>query len=288
MTNHSDRRCSVARPIRSIFCWILLLVAVCVSAVHAEETSVASETSLRSAPDGGTMSAFVTAGTPVDVVEREGDWVRVRLEGWVRADVLADPSAAPAAGVAGTAALGATAPSAAGVLEGLVQVQQGAKKKKKKAGAAGAQVMLLPGDFEPSPIDPEAQAQIEALEAEAAKLLKAAKKAMHLGSFSEATRTHDALMKERSAVLSQRLDILAARHGRHEVEARRVAITSTLTDSKGWYSISDVGSGNYVVYTRMTREDLDVEWFESVEVAQGAVRQDLNDSNALSMPPPKK
>jgi hypothetical protein len=277
-----------------------LVVAVCVSAVHAAETSVASETSLRSAPDGGTMSAFVTAGTPVDVVERDGEWVRVRLEGWVRADVLAAPAvepapaaevpvaAAPAAAVASTAAPGATTPSAAGAIEGLVQVQQGAKKKKKKAGAAGAQVMLLPGDFEPSANDPEAQAQIEALEAEAAKLRQAAKKAMHLGSFSEATRTHDALMKERRAVLSQRLDILAARHGRHEAEVRRVAITSTLTDSKGWYSISDVSPGAYVVYSRMTREDLDVEWFESVEVAQGAVRRDLDDSNALSMPPPKK
>jgi len=250
------------------------------------------------------MSAFVTAGTPVDVVEREGDWVRVRLEGWVRADVVADPSvAAPSAEAAAPAAVvpvaavaaapeassGTTAPSTGGMLEGLVQIEQGAKKKKKKkAGAAGAQVMLLPGDFEPSPNEPEAQAEIEAHEAEAEKLKKAAAKAMHLGSFSEATRTHDALMKERREVLSRRLDILAARHGRHESEARRVAITSTLTDSKGWYTISDVATGSYVVYTRMTRDDLDVEWFEPVEVAQGAVRQDLDDSNALSMPPPNK
>lgn len=56
-------------------------------------TSVVRGTALSVVP-GGESFAEVTAATDGRVVARQGDWVRVRLEGWVRAADLADPRSA--------------------------------------------------------------------------------------------------------------------------------------------------------------------------------------------------
>ncbi len=56
-------------------------------------TSVVRGTALSTVPGGETF-AEVTAPTDGRVVARQGDWVRVRLEGWVRAADLADPRSA--------------------------------------------------------------------------------------------------------------------------------------------------------------------------------------------------
>ena len=59
-----------------------------------EITSGDADLALRTAPEGR-AAATVAPGTPVAVVERRGDWMRVRVEGWIRSDelVTADPDA---------------------------------------------------------------------------------------------------------------------------------------------------------------------------------------------------
>lgn len=59
-------------------------------------TSVVRGTALSTVPGGETF-AEVTAAADGRVVARQGDWVRVRLEGWVRAADLADPRSADVA-----------------------------------------------------------------------------------------------------------------------------------------------------------------------------------------------
>ena len=45
-------------------------------------------------PDTGTSAGTLAEGTSARVVTRSGDWVRVQVEGWVRADELAPASGA--------------------------------------------------------------------------------------------------------------------------------------------------------------------------------------------------
>lgn len=52
---------------------------------------------LLSAP-GGEFAGVVARGVPVAVLETAGEWVRVRLEGWIRADQVGDPAAAAGQG----------------------------------------------------------------------------------------------------------------------------------------------------------------------------------------------
>ena len=92
-------------------------------AVHLLST----QASLQPSPGSGPPSGLLTAGTPVTVVERQGDWLKVRVEGWIPVSALPAlhaeaagvppmtgetaeeaPSAAGAA-AAGVAAAGATA-----------------------------------------------------------------------------------------------------------------------------------------------------------------------------------
>lgn len=61
---------------------------------------VANPTALRSVPDGDTM-ATLGAETPVRVLARSGDWVRVQAEGWIREDELRAGTPGVLVGVSG-------------------------------------------------------------------------------------------------------------------------------------------------------------------------------------------
>lgn len=80
---------------------LILFMSISAGALHAQEPSppeavphvVSTTTVVRPAPTVGAMPGQPTAqilkGATVDVVARDRDWVRVRLEGWVReADVV--------------------------------------------------------------------------------------------------------------------------------------------------------------------------------------------------------
>jgi hypothetical protein len=75
---------------RTVFALVIMLAAR--PAVSQEGTPhVATKvTVVRSAPAAGGAVAQVFKGGSVDVIARDRDWVRVRLEGWVReADLIA-------------------------------------------------------------------------------------------------------------------------------------------------------------------------------------------------------
>jgi hypothetical protein len=64
----------------------------------AERAEAARETPLFSAPEASALGALHT-GTPARILGRSGDWVRVQLEGWVRAGDLQSSSAGSLSGV---------------------------------------------------------------------------------------------------------------------------------------------------------------------------------------------
>jgi hypothetical protein len=283
---------------------------------QAEESTVVTETTLRPAPDAGEISAFLTAETPVEVVERRDDWVRVRVEGWVRANAVAGPPASaepavppmvpvspspepatpapapvtpPPAPVTAPRPAQTTVPAGAAV-EGLIDIKLKAWRglKQKKVSSAGMPVMLLPGVVDLASTDAESSETAERLaelDAKAARLEKEAKAAMRKSNFTEATLARDELLGERQAVLAERLDLLAAEHGRHEQAARATALATTVADARGWYTVAPVAPGTYTLYARLTGEDVDVEWVETLTVSGASVRIDLDESKAHGLPP---
>ena len=104
-------------------------------------------------------------------------------------------------------------------------------------------------------------------------------------SFRESTASRDKLMKERDVVLAERQEILMVRHGRHEAEARRLALATATTDSKGWFTLSPVAPGEYTVYTRLTRENVDLEWLEPITVGSAALSLEFGEDTARGMLP---
>jgi len=64
----------------------------------AEPVQTSRETTLGSAPDGGTLGTL-QSGTPARVVARSGDRVKVQVEGWVPADAIVPAAGGVLAGV---------------------------------------------------------------------------------------------------------------------------------------------------------------------------------------------
>jgi len=65
-----------------------------VGASNEEQVTLRSGTSLAQTPDGRSLAVLASPGE-VSVVERARDWVKVRVEGWVRAVEVAPSSAGP-------------------------------------------------------------------------------------------------------------------------------------------------------------------------------------------------
>lgn len=64
------------------------------SSAPSDRVETTSQVELRVRPDTGTSAGTLAEGTSARVVTRSGDWVRVQVEGWVRADELAPASGA--------------------------------------------------------------------------------------------------------------------------------------------------------------------------------------------------
>jgi hypothetical protein len=327
-------------------------------AVHLLST----QASLQPAPGSGPPSGLLTAGTPVAVVERRGEWLKVRVEGWIPVSALpalhaeaaevppmpeeaAEPrdesSAAAAAGAlaataAGTAAAseapasstpavaaadspgeaasatgeaaepatGAEAGASAGMAAGsaasagsvaiapgaVLRVEgviSGGSRRMRKISGAGSEVMLVSGDGlgagDPE-ADAEARQRLSELEAEAAEIKKQADRAMKGDSFSsdsftDSSREYEKKMAEWRRIMAERTNVLAALHGRHQADARKLSRASTVADERGFYTFGDLPPGTYTVYSRLVQKDLDVEWIETVTLASEPVRLDLGPEN---------
>jgi len=293
------------RIVRLACVWSALAAALSAPGAPAATVALEAQAALHAGPGGG-LSGMLVAGTPVELLEREGPWVRVRVEGWVLAEAAGAASAAPApaaatppapapAAVSAPAAVAVPAPAAVaapaapggGRIEGTISFK--VKRGRKTSGAAGAQVWLLPAaaraelerELSGSTAAEDA-AQLAALEAEIVDLKRRADHVLQQeSSFTEATRKSDALLASRDEVLEQRGQLLAATHGRHEALVRRAALESAVADARGWFSFSGHAPGPYAIYSRLVGEGLDVEWIENVELpADGAVRLDLDQERA--------
>ena len=300
------------RPRPTLWLAVFLVPLVALSQVGADGVHVLQrEISLRRGADSSDLVALLTRGTTVTVIERQGEWVKVNVEGWMPATALmvADGREAPtlhstAPATAPPAASETSTPdhrtpgvppsrpappdrasrtvAAAGPrVEGQIQLRTG---RRQRARTAGLEVMLLPADFDLDS-SPDERQRLEKLDAEVQRLQRQADRAMREDNFTQAMARRDALMKERSDVLDERSGLLAAVHGRHQAAARNAALATVITDEQGWYSIPGVADGSYTVYTRLVRDanNLDVEWIVPVVVAGDVVRHDLDESLAAGL-----
>ena len=86
-------------------CLLLALTSLQITRGDDAWRLVLTETSLRPSPDSEEIEGFLAVGTPVQVLEKRDDWVRIRIDGWVRAGAVEPTSAeAPAEAAEGDAA----------------------------------------------------------------------------------------------------------------------------------------------------------------------------------------
>ena len=82
---------------RYVIASILFLVLVHWSFAQepAEQSYIAATQQTLASEPGGAQRAFLNLNTPVTILEKRGDWVRVSIEGWVREKALASNKALP-------------------------------------------------------------------------------------------------------------------------------------------------------------------------------------------------
>ena len=265
---------------------VLWLAALVVPLIALSQVG---EASLRRSAGGADIAALLTRGTEVTILERQENWLKVRIEGWIAAEALVDatPGRAPDAVDISADETASQKPLPAGHaadglrVEGRIRLRIG---RRRQADAAGIEVMLLPENFRVE-LDPSRDQQLALLREEAQQLQRAADRAMQEDNFTRSMARRDALLEQRTGVLDERGDLLATVHGRHEAAARTAALATVIADSQGWFSISGVANGTYTLYTRLVRDrdGIDVEWLEPLTVAGDVVRQDLDASNAIGL-----
>jgi hypothetical protein len=264
------------------------------------------EASLRRTP-AGDLVAMLTSAAEVEVIEERDGWARVRVEGWIPATALApgDPAPAPLAPPPPPAAPGATAateaptpavpavivavPAAAatapgGEITGSVSLPRG---KLKKPLGEGTRVLVLPSPAPPLPeITDQVTARLAEIEAEVARLHKEEERAMQNESFSIAREERDVLRKQRRALEAERIEILSSLNSRREAAARSAAVAGAVADGQGRFVISGLSPGEYTLYARLSRQDMDVEWLSGIRLGQGPSELVLDPSGARGLPPP--
>jgi len=297
---------------------VVLLVLLSFPAIGDEKPNqLAVDTALHSGAGEGDLYGLLREKTPLTELETDGEWVKVIIEGWVHVSAVkghepgsssapAPPPAPPATKPANvpppTASSASASPntppssvapatvppasfSTSLPIEGRIRVKVGRSKRK---NGVGAQVWLLPATFQPDGVGEAGAAEdaerLAVLDAEASRLKKEADRALQkITNFTEATEAHDDLMSQRRKVLSERQDILAVQHGRHQAAARQAALDSAVTDSKGYFNFPAVSPGEYMIYARMVDKLLDLQWLETIDVNSGRVEIDLDESTAQGL-----
>lgn len=278
------RRCPV--PV------LVLALILAAPAALTDEPHAIRKATLRASPSAGATLGEIAADAPVVELERSGDWVRVRVEGWIPLTALTGSGgSAPNAAAVGAPIVAATAPlvAAAGPasIEGTLEIKQAGWLRKKKLTGAGRQVWLLAAGFDleaAGKMTAEEQASLAALDADAERLTNEADKALRGGSFTDATRRHDELERERDKVLARRVGVLATHHGRREAAAREAAIATATCDARGFFVFPSIAAGSYGLYARMVERDLDLEWVETIVVGTTGTRIGLDETRARGLP----
>ncbi|HKQ63008.1 MAG TPA: hypothetical protein VJS92_17080 [Candidatus Polarisedimenticolaceae bacterium] len=267
---------------RKLACVLPLLPLFLLAAADGPR-KLAAETSLRGSPDDPALQGLLTTGSAVTVLEQRGEWVRVRVEGWIPASALGEPE--PRSEAAVVAPVPPPAPATASgqvVLEGTISVKP---KDKRRVKGAGIEVYLLPEgvaqQWESEGRD--SALQVAKLDDELLRLDAEIARAMGETNFTEAIRKRDKLAAERDRVLADRVNIVAAWHARHEAVARQQAHSSTTSDAAGRYVFSTLAPGSYTLYARLNRDKVDAEWIQTVAVAEEGVKLDLDETRVRGM-----
>lgn len=246
--------------------WAFHLVGAPVLGAESPAATTVEMTVLRPSPDDPSGKATLAAGTTIEVIERQGDWVRVSVDGWIPATALASSprvdSRVPAGAFSRDGSRQTKEAVPAVALRGVLRLET---HRSTETPPAGVPVWLLPADFDR--LDPEEAREDERLaelQRRAERLKRERGGAMRRPNLADAMRQRDLARSGLEQVEIERASLLEARHGRHEARARAAAIASTSTDATGQFRLACPAAGEYLVYARMIGQAVDVEWLESV------------------------
>lgn len=228
-------------------------------------------TDLADSPDGRRLGVLLS-GAPIRVLEKDGAWVKVSIEGWIEADhVGAATAAAPATPAAGSS----------GRISGSVFITE--ENGSTTVGSAIAVRLLRDGEEFLTAVESvrdgcdarsaEFAGRIEALKKEGDLAMRTNDTSVAFERYDEAKRKWRRAEKDletHSRDCEERIEALAESHS----EAR------TLTDHEGRYEFPAVKPGRYVLHATLDSGDHRSEWNVAIVLGNGeALTRDLTSGN---------
>ncbi len=214
----------------------------------------------------------------VEVVERRGDWVRVRLEGWVLDSKRTLDGDRPVANPSEFASPNDESRGRARV-EGILQLKS---RRLRRADVEGTRITILSAKAEITDTDPATESvRLVELDREIDAANREATRAIQQDNFSKAAADHDAAKARRRRLLEERRTILAARHGRHASRVQALAIAQTTCDSRGWFALTGLPAGDWQLHARFSNPDEDFEWLVPLRLDdEETARIDLDETRS--------
>lgn len=233
-------------------------------------------TDLSDMPGEGRRLGVLLAGAPVRVLERDGTWVKVSIEGWVEANDLGAASAAalPAGGGRGR-------------ISGSIFISE--EDGATTVGSAIGVRLLRDGEGFRASVDSMRAAcdsRREEIAGEIEVLKKEGDSAMRTEDTSEAFRQYDEIKRRRLGAQKA-----LASHDRECAERVETLVEShtvsrTLTSADGRYELPAVQPGRYVLHVALDSGDNRHEWDVEVSIGPGEeLTLDLTEDNRTRRAP---
>jgi len=268
-----------------------ILIAAIPAALMAAQPAITQEpavttghlvsmSELTGAP-GGDRFGVLMEGLPVTVLESRGDWVRVRIEGWIPAAGVraeASPSIAVAPAPAAPAVPGAMSRAA---LTGTIHVIDDGNTV---VGRATAVRLVSDAPAVRTGVDAvrtDCERRRMEFSAEASRLKNAMGAAMRTDDTTAAFNRYDEARWARDKVLKDA--------AQHEVECRahiqalfeRGESARALSDDSGHFSFQNVEPGDYLLVAWFESESRRYQWEVAVSLHAGAQEIHLTEANLV-------
>ena len=253
-------------------CFLALLAVAALAFIPAPETEPGGPVELLDAPGGRPIAILLSGPRPRVLEQREG-YVKVALEGWVRASGATDATTPPPAlSPGGGTEAGAAAPTAASVSGAVLVTLPGGEVRK----GAGARVVLL-GKIEE--LEAARRELVAAYQPAAQKLREEiagleAKRRAALNSSDNLGQATKSLDRSKSDLAAKKKDLaslqatMASREGKLVAEH---ALGETRADADGSFRFAGVSPGEYRLWAIYSENDAtDYRWYLPARVESGS------------------
>jgi hypothetical protein len=237
--------------------------------------TLVNTTDLSDSPDGRRLGVLLS-GAPVRVLERDGNWARVSVEGWIEANDLG----AAAAAVAAPAATGRK-----GRLSGAVFIIE--EDGSTTVGSAIAVRLLRDSEEFRASVDSvraACDARREELMGAIEELKKEGDSALRrTDDTSEAFRRYDESKRRRRDTKMALENHDRECDGRLETAVEGQTVARTITSAVGRYEIPEVEPGSYILHVSLDSGDRRHAWDVEISLRPGEERTlDLTGENRAS------